>query len=386
MIDVWQRIEAWLNARQPELLNGLNPGASEDQIHNLEKILGIQFPESFQNSVLIHDGQDENLPGLLHDWELLSLRRIEGEWKLWKELLDGGEFSDYQSEPEAGVKNNWWNERWIPIAADGAGNFLCMDMDPASGGSLGQIITMWHDEAERVIVAQSFRDWLEAFASSLEGNKSSSGQEARNKSPVPPPEAGFPTSELRQNYLNDHKNFFLEPQRIRLTTKDMDGQFEAFVQYENLTPQRRSYTKQDGRLFVAAISFGFFGLIGVGANLLGESTLMKWAPLWLIASLVFFGFHFYKRRRYLLIDLEDKKQIFFLQDKPSKQKLEKFLEEMYAAQKHYLRSCYLKVLPGNSEAEEIKKLRWLRCKDAITEEEFQRMLSFVKDTFHPISG
>ena len=383
MKEVWQHIETWLKAHNPELLKGINPGATEEQVRHLEEALGVKFPEPFRSSTLIHDGQDENLPGLINDWDLLSLHRIKAEWELWKELLDGGEFSDYQSQPEAGVKNNWWNERWIPIAGDGAGNFLCLDLDPAPGGDVGQIITMWHDDAERVIIAQSFKDWLGTFAAGLESRKSSSQDKVSKRSPVPTPDTPFPASELRQKFLNERKDFFLEPQRIRLVTKDVDGHFEAFVRYEIVTPQHRSYTRQDGRVYIAAISFGIFGLIGLGLNLLGEDTLMRWSPLWLMASLVLWGFHIYKRRHYLLVDLGDKKQIFFLHNKPSKEKFEKFLEELYSAQRHYLRSRYLQILPGSSEADEIAKLRWLRHKEAITEDELQQMIAYTKDHFVP---
>ena len=243
---------------------------------------------------------------------------------------------------------------------------------------------MWHDSGERELVAQSYRDWLTSLAAGLETGKTSDREAVVRTNYLPEPEADFIPSELRQKYLNERREFFLEEQRIRLIVRDLDGTFEKYVAYEILTHQRRSYTRQDGRLYIAAISFGIFGLLGLGANLLGESTLMRWAPLWLIASLVFFGFHFYKRRHFLLIDLDDKTQIFFLHNSPSKEKLEKFLADMYAAQKRYLRIHYLQIPPGSSEADEVNKLRWLQQKNAITEAEFQQMMLMTKKYFvHP---
>jgi cell wall assembly regulator SMI1 len=43
-----------------------------------------------------------------------------------------------------------------------------LDLDPASGGAIGQIITMWHDDAERKVLAPSFQVWLHQVASSLQ--------------------------------------------------------------------------------------------------------------------------------------------------------------------------------------------------------------------------
>jgi cell wall assembly regulator SMI1 len=384
MEEIWQRIENWMKENQPDLLSELNPGAKEEQITTLEKKLKIKFPEYFRRSAMIHDGQIKHQSSL--EWEILSLYRIEEEWNIWKDLLDSGEFADFKSEPEHGIKDDWWNERWIPIAADGEGNNLCLDLDPAPGGVYGQVITFWHDSGERTVEARSYRDWLGELAAKLETGKMSNPENVGGNTYRLEPEADFIASELKQKYLNEQRMFFLEEQRIRLVTRDLDGTFEKYVNYEILTPQRRSYTKQDGRILIAAISFGIFGLLGVGASLLGENSLMRWSPLWLIASLVFFGFHFYKRRNYLLVDLEDRTQMFFLKNAPSKEILEKFLEAMYAAQKRYLRTHYLQVFPESSKEDEFNKLRWLHNKGAISEAELQQMIIRLKDFFNHSKG
>jgi cell wall assembly regulator SMI1 len=42
---------------------------------------------------------------------------------------------------------------------------------PTSGGSIGQIILMWHDDDTRTLIAPSFRAWLNQFADDLEAGK-----------------------------------------------------------------------------------------------------------------------------------------------------------------------------------------------------------------------
>jgi cell wall assembly regulator SMI1 len=44
---------------------------------------------------------------------------------------------------------------------------LCIDLDPAEGGHVGQVITMWHDEPGREWIAGSFQEWLSLFVHQL---------------------------------------------------------------------------------------------------------------------------------------------------------------------------------------------------------------------------
>ena len=107
-------------------------------------------------------------PWLLNGWEFLSLQAMCLEWNVWKELLDGGDFEDSQGEPHGPIVSDWWSAGWIPLTYDGSGNHQCLDLNPAQGGQVGQIIQMWHDDAERTVVANSFREWLGSFADGLE--------------------------------------------------------------------------------------------------------------------------------------------------------------------------------------------------------------------------
>jgi cell wall assembly regulator SMI1 len=109
---------------------------------------------------------------LINAREFLSLERIRDEWQVWKDLLDSGDFEGSASEPTGpGIKTDWWSPGWIPLTYDGSGNHDCLDLDPAPGGTAGQIIEFWHDDAERRILAPGFRDWLEQLAGGLEAGE-----------------------------------------------------------------------------------------------------------------------------------------------------------------------------------------------------------------------
>jgi cell wall assembly regulator SMI1 len=166
MLATWQKLERWLEEHAAHLLDELNPGALPADIANLEKAIGTPLPSAFRDFYKVHNGQEPG-EGLVETEELLSTERILEEWRVWKDLLDNGNFHGTHSEPEEGVKNDWWNPLWIPITYDGSGNHYCIDLDPAPGGRKGQIIRMWHDAPERPIIADSFHAWIDDYIGQL---------------------------------------------------------------------------------------------------------------------------------------------------------------------------------------------------------------------------
>ncbi len=54
---------------------------------------------------------------------------------------------------------------------------------------------------------------------------------------------------LKQRYLNERREFYLEKERIRVYVKDANGEVEAFVRYPDLTTETRRISERDGRLY-----------------------------------------------------------------------------------------------------------------------------------------
>jgi len=171
MTDIWNSIELKLKEIAPDILNNLNAGAETAAIENFETLIHSKLPESFKFFYKVHNGQKSESAGLIECEELLSLERIEDEWKVWKGLLDEQNFEDdnglYTSEPDPGIKNDWWNPLWIPITYDVCGNHYCIDLDPADEGHYGQIIRMWHDDPQRSLEAKSFTEWINKYKDRL---------------------------------------------------------------------------------------------------------------------------------------------------------------------------------------------------------------------------
>lgn len=163
MQQQWQRLEAWLRTKNPKLLVDLNPPASDFDIQTLEQKLGIKLPMDFIDFLKVHNGQRGDAEWLFSGSEFLSSQRILDEWTIWKNLLDSGDFDRAKSEPGNGVQSMWWNPKWIPFTYNGAGDHLCLDLDPATGGHVGQVITLWHDDGARKKKADNFVQWFAEF-------------------------------------------------------------------------------------------------------------------------------------------------------------------------------------------------------------------------------
>ena len=166
--SIWNRFENWIAKNASHLSTELNASASENDIDKLEKTIGEKLPKEYVEFLKVHNGQNRDSEGLIETEELLSSERVIDEWSLWKELLDKGDFEDSRSEPSIGIKSDWWNSKWIPITYDGSGNHYCIDLDPDKGGKSGQVIRMWHDSAERELIASSFKEWISNYVSDLE--------------------------------------------------------------------------------------------------------------------------------------------------------------------------------------------------------------------------
>ncbi len=139
----------------------LPAGATEAEIAQAEAALGVTFPPEVRAFYLTHDGGSDDEVYNCGGRELLSLDGIVSQWKIWKQLLDSGTFEkNDHGAPDPGVQKKWWIAEWIPVTYDGAGNHHILDLAPAKGGKVGQILSFWHDDAPRTLEAPDFLTWL----------------------------------------------------------------------------------------------------------------------------------------------------------------------------------------------------------------------------------
>ena len=176
MEQTWQKFEKWFSQNWPEGLSCLNPPASDEQISVLEAQLDTKLPTEFVACLKVHNGQN-GFASIFDGMEFLSCEEIYSQWSVWKGLLDGGDYKGITSVPDQGIKSDWWNPKWIPFTHNGGGDHLCLDLDPSSPGSVGQVITMWHDMEARELKARSFGEFFDAYVSDVLAGKYSYAKE-----------------------------------------------------------------------------------------------------------------------------------------------------------------------------------------------------------------
>ncbi|WP_437723469.1 SMI1/KNR4 family protein [Sorangium sp. So ce861] len=170
MRRAWKRIGAWLAAHAPPIAADLAPPATDEQIARLETAIGVALPDELAASLRVHDGQGPYCgnPALGY-WVALSCAAIAELWAEYgRRIADGSPLHDKGVIADPGVRPRWWHERWIPIATDDIGDSLVVDVDPAPGGAVGQIVRYRHDAETRRLESPSLATWMGQLADEME--------------------------------------------------------------------------------------------------------------------------------------------------------------------------------------------------------------------------
>jgi len=165
--------EEWLANTLPEVLSDLNPGATEDELRAFAAAINVPLPAEFVELYRWHNGQKMEIhTGPWYGLTFIPLTRVLLEWQSWVDVLCQSSpvslvslNGSATSIPAGFVRCLYANNRWIPFAYDGAGNYLGIDLDPDEKGTVGQVINFGRDEERKIAIAPSlgvFVDWMVA--------------------------------------------------------------------------------------------------------------------------------------------------------------------------------------------------------------------------------
>ena len=178
---------------------------------------------------------------------------------------------------------------------------------------------------------------------------------------------------LKQKSLSEIREFTLEPNRIRVHVKNINGDNEFFVGYDAITTTTRTVTQQNGRIYLLAIFWGLFALLGLIIELTQMVDLRGVSVLFALASIMFFGLHLFQKRRYFVVDLVNKHSLLFIANKPTPEQLADFIKSLYQARRDFYRKKYYVINPEEDPNEQLGRLKWLLTLEIISEAEFQTM-------------
>jgi cell wall assembly regulator SMI1 len=150
---------------------GLPAGASARALDRAGQQLGVALPEDFRRWLGRHDGsgpcflQSDKLGG--GEQRFLALAEIvalaQSMWEIAADFESHGEFGT-QHGP---IQPSYWNRRWIPLADNGCGDNIVLDLDPPSGGTPGQLVDWWHEGGVSTLLAPSLTHWLNEVVQDL---------------------------------------------------------------------------------------------------------------------------------------------------------------------------------------------------------------------------
>jgi cell wall assembly regulator SMI1 len=141
--------------------------------------MGVVLPSDVRACYRVHDGQRpvpmplrdrpdrQDVPRFLYGEQWLCLDLMVEHWRIKKNLLEEGAFRR-PGQPRGPIRPDWWHPRWVPLTTDHFGYMKCLDLAPANGGRVGQVIYWCHDDPSRGVVALGLTDWLAGFADALE--------------------------------------------------------------------------------------------------------------------------------------------------------------------------------------------------------------------------
>lgn len=172
--DDWERYLCAGVVEKDDFRDLFQPGATSDQIQSVEDLTGFSLPDDYRALLSINNGQIPDSGFGLPGWEFYPAQRVCAEWEIWVDLRTSQFVPEgYTCSPQNSAirSDEWWRKGWLPFCGDGGGNHLCLDMDPTPSGRAGQVITFWHDNGERILVAPTLIDFIREITRDLESGQ-----------------------------------------------------------------------------------------------------------------------------------------------------------------------------------------------------------------------
>jgi cell wall assembly regulator SMI1 len=152
----------------------LDSPATSAEISEVEGIVDQQLPEDIRAAYRLGNGEAELVertgferdPRIFSGKIFHSTQKVIYAYQAWKELLDSGDLGDNKNEyvisclPPGTVKNNIFNQNWVPIAGQDGIN-IAIDFDPGPKGVKGQIILHDIDGSVYFQLGTSFNHFCE---------------------------------------------------------------------------------------------------------------------------------------------------------------------------------------------------------------------------------
>lgn len=178
----WDSLESHIRELYANSGSDLPAGASTRALQDAELKMSVTLPADLRTSLLRHDGSGPYYFSTSStaggDQRFLKLSDVVGLWQGMTELGQSFENDGEFGEQVGPVKKHYWNRRWVPIAENGGGDNVFVDLDPPKDGTIGQVVDWWHEGGVSTFIAASFQVWLNQIVDEI---RSGEGKIGRSK-------------------------------------------------------------------------------------------------------------------------------------------------------------------------------------------------------------
>ncbi len=177
--DSWQALHSWFGEHQPAATGGLRKPASEAELDAFSEAIGIELPDEHRALYRLADGSDLDIPSILDDghW-FFPLEEALNHFNTMKGFADAkplDDFARWREEiedtvitVEGPVKPHLFSIHWIPLSSSNGDVHRYIDLDPAPGGSVGQVIEVYPEACSHRVLANGIAEYLADYVEGLQ--------------------------------------------------------------------------------------------------------------------------------------------------------------------------------------------------------------------------
>jgi cell wall assembly regulator SMI1 len=216
---LWQDHFDWTARTSRNHRRRMTKGASASRINAMERRLGVFLPDDLRHSWLAQNGTTgREWPTFGRILTITEIGEAFSRYAAWQGQLGWGLGEDYRpARCEGAIKAIHWSPLRIPVAEDGAGNGLMLDLDPDHGGSRGQVIEFRSLGGPTRVLASSWAEFLDQlFADSRDGRYPGAASGPWASSMLPPQSRPAVLVEKASRYIGEIP---VEGDRLILSTE-----------------------------------------------------------------------------------------------------------------------------------------------------------------------
>jgi len=176
----FEKIDNWIQINAERIGKfSLQQPASNEQIQELEQLIGQPLPQDFKRLYQWHNGlnDEENFGSLFFGMDFFSIDGIIAEFNYRQQ--NAADENIVLKTVDKGINPlDIYNPNWLKFAFDGAHTGLYLDLSPTAEGTYGQILFIDDEYEIGILVADSTNKLVSDFANDLEANLYSLDAEA----------------------------------------------------------------------------------------------------------------------------------------------------------------------------------------------------------------